>query len=74
VTNFHKIHHGLDLGGVITFFPIINFVIGGGDCIKMTKKIRTPNGNLKILKNFFVTLWVHNFCIQIQIEKLSREK
>jgi hypothetical protein len=47
MTNFHKIHHGLYLGGVTTLLPIINFAIGGGDCIKMMKILRTPNGNPK---------------------------
>lgn len=33
----HKIHHGLDLRGIITFLCTILFVNGGMDYIEMTK-------------------------------------
>jgi hypothetical protein len=33
--NFHKIHHNLDLKGVIIFLPILYFMIGNMDYIKV---------------------------------------
>jgi len=40
----HKTHEcGPDLGGVITLFPIIYFMIDNMDYIKMTKLVKITN-------------------------------
>ncbi len=58
--HIHMIHHGLDLGGVLTTFSfIIYFMIGNMDCIEMAKICETSNGSFI----FLTTLQVHNSCI-----------
>jgi hypothetical protein len=54
------IHHGLDLGGVLTTFSFIKyFMIGNMDCIEMAKIHETSKWEF----HFFTSLQVHNSCI-----------